>query len=132
MSDINDVVIVAAIEFIRRVQAEMGELGQEKVFAMLDAFDPNLRDQMIMTLFVHGDDMPIEVRVQKSTNFYGQFQKSTAIKLVRAATRFGLREAKDVIDAADQYGRSERFEVKNLDSRMNLIKGLQDTGYELA
>jgi ribosomal protein L7/L12 len=132
MSDINDAVIVAAIEFIRRVQAEMGELGQEKVFAMLDAFDPNLRDQMIMTLFIHGDDMPIEVRVQKSANFLGQYQKITAIKWVRAATSFGLREAKDVIDEADAKGRSERFEVKNLDSRMNLIKGLQDTGYELA
>ena len=132
MSDINDVVIVAAIEFIRRVQAEMGELGQEKVFAMLDAFDPNLRDQMIMTLFIHGDDMPIEVRVQKSANFLGQYQKITAIKWVRAATGFGLREAKNVIDEADSKGWSERFEVKNLDSRMNLIKGLQDTGYELA
>lgn len=91
MPKFSDVVIVAAIEFIRRVQAEMGELGQEKVFSMLDAFDPNLRDQMIMTLFVHGDDMPIEVRVKKSENFYGRYQKIEAIKWVRTTTGFGLR-----------------------------------------
>lgn len=132
MPKFSDVVIVAAIEFIRRVQAEMGDIGQEKVFAMLDAFDPDLRAEMIMTLFVHGDDMPIEVRVKKSENFYGRYQKIEAIKWVRTTTGFGLREAKNVIDEVDTNGLSERFEVKNLDSRMNLINGLKDTGYEVA
>lgn len=132
MAKFSDVIIVAALDFIRRIQEEMGELGQEKVFAMMDAFDPDLRDEVIMTLFIHGDDMPISVRVVKSKNIFGQNKKIEAIKWVRMATGYGLREAKDVIDDVDNNGMSSMFEVKNLDARSKLVSGLKDTGYELA
>ena len=99
MPKFSENIIALSINFIRSVEAELGPLGQENVFAMLDAFDPELRDDMLMTLFVHGDTFPVTVHLKKNPNWQN-YQKITAIKEIRAATGYGLKEAKELVDGA--------------------------------
>ncbi len=130
MPKFSENVIHQAINFIRNVEAEMGSLGQDKVFAMLDAFDPELRNDILMTLFIEDDNLPINVYVRKNPNFTGQYQKINAIKEIRAASGYGLKQAKDVTDAAD-LSQIALVEVVGYEKKRNLISGLVGTGYEV-
>lgn len=88
----------AALDFLRAANREMPEgLGQERVYAMMDAFDPSLKKHMLMELM--GLDNPGNtIRIERVGQ---QVQQINAIKAIRAATGFGLREAKDVVDNAN-------------------------------
>ena len=130
MPKFSDNIVALSINFIRSVEAELGSLGQEKVFAMLDAFDPELRDDMLMSLFVHGDSFPVTVHLKKNPNWQN-YQKITAIKEIRVATGYGLKEAKDVVDLAD-LSQVSSLTLRNFEARMTLATGLAGTGYELA
>jgi ribosomal protein L7/L12 len=56
-------------------------------------------------------------------------QRITAIKEVRSMTRFGLKEAKDVLDLADE-GRTSIIEGDwTSEQRDALSKSLRGTGY---
>lgn len=130
MAKFSENVIHLAINFIRSVESELGSLGQDKVFAMLDAFDPELRNDILMTLFIEDDNLPINVYVRKNPNFTGQYQKINAIKEIRAASGYGLKQAKDVTDAAD-LSQIALVEVVGYEKKRNLISGLVGTGYEV-
>ncbi len=130
MPKFSENVIHLAINFIRSVEAEMGSLGQDKVFAMLDAFDPDLRNDILMTLFIEDDNLPINVYVRKNPMFTGQYQKINAIKEIRAASGYGLKQAKDVTDAAD-LSQIALVEVVGYEKKRSLISGLAGTGYEV-
>jgi ribosomal protein L7/L12 len=116
-----------AQEFARAAKEELGdELGDERVCAMFDAFDPGLQRQMFMELLMGHSGGTMRVRlVDNNTR-----NKIGAIKAVRSVTRFGLKEAKDVIDTADNS-------VGVIDGNWNtedynkLKYELQNTGYEL-
>ncbi len=87
-----------AQEFARAAREELGhELGDERVIAMFDAFDPSLQRQMFMQLLMGHSGGAMRIRAVWTDGK----QKINAIKAVRSVTRFGLREAKDVVDAAD-------------------------------
>lgn len=117
-----------AQEFARAAKEELGdELGDERVCAMFDAFDPSLQRQMFMELLMGHSGGTMRVRlVDNNTR-----NKIGAIKAVRTVTRFGLKEAKDVVDAADNH-------IGVIDGNWNtedynkLKYELQNTGYELA
>jgi hypothetical protein len=130
MPKFSENVIHLAINFIRSVEAEMGSLGQDKVFAILDAFDPDLRNDILMTLFIEDDNLPINVYVRKNPMFTGQYQKINAIKEIRAASGYGLKQAKDVTDAAD-LSQIALVEVVGYEKKRSLISGLAGTGYEV-
>lgn len=87
-----------AQEFARAAKEELGdELGDERVTAMFDAFDPSLQRQMFMEMLMGHSGGTLRVRLIDNTIR----NKINAIKAVRSVTRFGLREAKLVIESAD-------------------------------
>jgi ribosomal protein L7/L12 len=116
-----------AQEFIRAAKEELGEeLGDERVCAMFDAFDPSLQRQMFMELLMGHSGGNMCVRAVWSSGK----QKIEAIKAVRNVTRFGLKEAKDVIDIADNSVSIIQGNWSTVDYN-SLKLALQNTGYEL-
>ena len=115
----------AALNFIRLAREEEGDMGAARVYAMMDAFDPDLRDEIMLRLIINDTTGPIRIVMQHE----GIKQKITAIKEVRSMTRFGLREAKDVLDLADE-GRTSIIEGDwTAEQRDALSKSLRGTGY---
>ena len=115
----------AALNFIRLAREEEGDMGAARVYAMMDAFDPDLRDEIMLRLIINDTTGPIRIVMQHE----GIKQKITAIKEVRSMTRFGLREAKDVLDLADE-GRTAIIEGDwTSEQRDALSKSLRGTGY---
>lgn len=116
-----------AQEFARAAKEELGdELGDERVCAMFDAFDPGLQRQMFMEMLMGpaGGAMRIRAVWQDGKNKIG------AIKAVRSVTRFGLREAKDVVDLA--YHSVASIEGNWSTEEYNALqRELINTGYEL-
>ena len=123
----SQLLIWKAQEFARAAKEELGdELGDERVCAMFDAFDPSLQRQMFMEMLMghSGGAMHIRAVWQDGKNKIG------AIKAVRSVTRFGLREAKDVVDLADVRVSSIEGNWSTEDYNQ-LQRELINTGYEL-
>jgi ribosomal protein L7/L12 len=115
----------AALNFIRLAREEEGDMGAARVYAMMDAFDPDLRDEIMLRLIINDTTGPIRIVMQHE----GIKQKINAIKEVRSMTRFGLKEAKDVLDLADE-GRQAIIEGDwTAEQRDALSKSLRGTGY---
>lgn len=116
-----------AQEFARAAREELGdELGDERIAAMFDAFDPSLQRQMFMEMLLGHSGGTIRVR---SVWDSGK-QKINAVRAVRSVTRFGLKEAKDVIDTADNH--IGVIEGNWSTEEYNQLKrDLVGTGYEL-
>ena len=122
--------IYNAAEFLRAANEELDEgVGEEQVYAMMDAFDPVLKRQLLMEMLMGhvGGAMRVQAVHQGDT---AQRKKIEAIKEIRAATGFGLKEAKDIVDAAD-YGVSEIAGDWDRERHARLGRALQGTGYEL-
>lgn len=115
------------VNFIRDVNKEINNtLSEEKIYAMLDAFDPNLKNQLLIAMIkgtAHGS-----IRIQ-SVQAYNK-QKIQAIKELRAATGLSLKESKEIIESADT-GISEVPGEWNSDVYQQISKGLHGTGYEV-
>ena len=121
----SNAIFTAALNFIRLAREEEGDMGAARVYAMMDAFDPDLRDEIMLRLIINDTTGPIRIVMQHE----GIKQKITAIKEVRSMTRFGLREAKDVLDLADE-GRTSIIEGDwTSEQRDALSKSLRGTGY---
>lgn len=121
----SNAIFTAALNFIRLAREEAGDMGAARVYAMMDAFDPDLRDEIMLRLIINDTTGPIRIVMQHE----GIKQKITAIKEVRSMTRFGLKEAKDVVDLADE-GRNAIIEGDwTAEQRDALSKGLRGTGY---
>jgi ribosomal protein L7/L12 len=115
----------AALNFIRLAREEEGDMGAARVYAMMDAFDPDLRDEIMLRLIINDTTGPIRIVMQHE----GIKQKINAIKELRSVTRFGLKEAKDVLDLADE-GRTAIIEGDwTSEQRDALSKSLRGTGY---
>jgi len=119
--------IYNAAEFLRAANEELEDgLGEEQVYAMLDAFDPALKRQLLMEMLMGNIGGPMRVQaVWKDGK-----QKINAIKEIRAATGFGLKEAKEVVDTAD-YGVGEIPGDWDANAHNRLAYALQGTGYGL-
>ena len=121
----SNAIFTAALNFIRLAREEEGDMGAARVYAMMDAFDPDLRDEIMLRLIINDTTGPIRIVLQHE----GIRQKITAIKEVRSMTRFGLKEAKDVLDLADE-GRQAIIEGDwTAEQRDALSKSLRGTGY---
>jgi hypothetical protein len=116
-----------AQEFARAAREELGDaLGDERVCAMFDAFDPSLQRQMFMELLMGHSGGTMRVR----SVWNDGKQKIAAIKAVRSVTHYGLKEAKDVVDAADTgVGIINGNWTSEDYTRLN--RELANTGYEL-
>ena len=116
-----------AQEFARAAKEELGEeLGEERVCAMFDAFDPGLQRQMFVQMLMGHNGGSMRVKAVWTSGK----QKIAAIKAIRTVTRFGLKEAKDVIDTADEYIAVIEGNWSN-DAYNTLKHELAGTGYEL-
>ena len=115
----------AALNFIRLAREEEGDMGAARVYAMMDAFDPGLRDEIMLRLIINDTTGPIRIVMQHE----GIKQKITAIKEIRGVTRFGLAAAKDIADLADE-GRTAIIPGDwTAEQKDTLSKGLRGTGY---
>jgi hypothetical protein len=128
-SKYSSILIASAIDFLRDAGTELGaDFGHEKANAMMDAFDPELKAQVFMHLLV-GDYMSsFRLRLSPGTQ---QYQMIQAIKAVRAVTGYGLKEAKDVVDATRA---GQIVEIKGRwsnDDRRKFATELAGTGFEL-
>lgn len=121
----SNAIFTAALNFIRVAREEAGDMGAKQVYAMMDAFDPDLRDELMLRLIINDTTGPIRIVMQHE----GIKQKITAIKEIRGVTRFGLKEAKDVVDLADE-GRQAIIEGDwTAEQKDTLSKSLRGTGY---
>lgn len=118
--------IFKAIGFIRAANLELGGLGEERVYAMLDAFDPSLKRHVLMELLMGSDSD--EIRIQRTS---GPKEKIQAVKVIRSYTKLGLREAKDAIDVADTGSVGRIHGDFGRELRHALAQDLVGTGYEL-
>jgi hypothetical protein len=115
--------------FISRVRKEYGEdiFTQDRVYKMLDSFDPELK-YIVMEEFITGN-INVTMRIKRVSSEIKM--KINAIKHIRAATKCGLKEAKEITDLADN---GEIVEIEGDWSReiyITLQQNLQGTGYEL-
>ncbi len=86
--------IIATVEFLRSAKEELGNgLGEEKVNAMLDAFDPALKGQVFMEVLMGNIGL---LDIQQIDQYH--YKKIPVIKAVRLITGLGLKEAKDIVD----------------------------------
>lgn len=127
-SNYSTTLVSTAIEFLRVAGHELGaEFGQEKVNAMLNAFDPELKAQVFMHLLVGEYSYALQIQTKPG----GYRSKIEAIKAIRSVTGFGLKESKDITDAADA---GQPIAVKGQwtsEQRRKLAIELAGTGYEL-
>ena len=90
--------IRAAVSFAQLANRELGDIADEKIEAMFDAFDTALRRQILMHM-IKGDIIgPIQVRYNQSTVLPNKIQ---AIKAVRWISGLGLKEAKEFVELAE-------------------------------
>ena len=121
----SNAIFTAALNFIRLAREEEGDMGAERVYAMMDAFDPDLRDEVMLRLIINDTTGPIRIVLQHENIR----QKINAIKEIRSVTRLGLKESKDITDLADE-GRQATIQGDwTAEQRDTLSKGLHGTGY---
>jgi formylmethanofuran:tetrahydromethanopterin formyltransferase len=115
-----------ALEFIRTAREEAGDLGADRVYAMMDAFDPELRDELMFRLITGEMSGPIRIKFSKINGYSNKIQ---AIKTVRAISGMGLKEAKEFVEIAEFGGiavMNGSFDVKQ---RQQFADGLIGTGF---
>tara|TARA_R110000868_G_scaffold733_7_gene5366 strand:- start:3121 stop:3513 length:393 start_codon:yes stop_codon:yes gene_type:complete len=118
-------IVAAAIAFIRLAREEEGDMGAARVYAMMDAFDPDLRDEIMLRLIINDMTGPIRIVLTHDA----VKQKIAAIKEIRGVCRLGLRESKDITDFADEVGTAVIDGNWSTEQKDALSKGLRNTGY---
>ena len=120
--------IYSAVNFVQVANRELGDIADEKIEAMFDAFDPALRRQILMHMIKGDITGPIRIRFDSSTKLP---QKIQAIKAVRWISGMGLKEAKDFVEEAEA-GKvaviNGNFDAKQ---RRQFSAELANTGYEV-
>jgi hypothetical protein len=120
--------IYSAVNFVQVANRELGDIADEKIEAMFDAFDPALRRQILMHMIKGDITGPIRIRFDSSTKLP---QKIQAIKAVRWISGMGLKEAKDFVEEAESGQiavMNGNFDAKQ---RRQFSAELANTGYEV-
>lgn len=117
-------IVWAAITFVRTVR-EHAYVADDAVEAMFDAFDPGLKRQVLLAL-LNPDSYGI-VRVVPNE----PREKIMAIKQVRAIIGWGLKEAKEFIDAAETSQGGIAPKEWSPDQLQRLSAALKGTGYTM-
>jgi len=129
--------IHAAMQFVNIAEYELGGIGKEKVYSMLDAFDPDLKHDIIMKAMITGRSGGTVSIARDNTvsQVTGNGNKINAIKHIRAFSGLGLKEAKEITDRADagETVSVDRYTsiVFDIDSIVKLERDLGATGYKV-
>lgn len=103
---------------------------ETEVDEFLDNISPGLRRRLLIEqLTGYGSKIVIDAGVKSIDR-----QKINAIKAVRQATNWGLKEAKEFVETAEGYVGSAHTQLPsdmNTDSRWQLAQNLRGTGYQL-
>jgi hypothetical protein len=121
----SDQLTTLALEFIRTAREEAGDLGADRVYAMMDAFDPELRDELMFRLIT--GEMSGNIRIRRDNS--KDVRIIEAVKSIRFMSGFGLKESKDVTDAACAGGDGVIKGNWSLEQRNSLAKDLLGTGF---
>lgn len=121
----SDQLTTLALEFIRTAREEAGDLGADRVYAMMDAFDPELRDELMFRLIT--GEMSGNIRIRRDNSKDARIIE--AIKSIRFMSGFGLKESKDVIDAACAGGDGVIKGTWTVEQRNSLAKDLLGKGF---
>lgn len=96
-------VITSGINFMRSITEAYGsEEGLKLWDAIANTMDPDLRGQILFSMLT--GDVPGRIRIIR-VHPNSVHQKVQQIKAVRAATGWGLKEAKDAVDALCDVGK---------------------------
>ena len=116
-------IVWAAIEFTRTVR-KYSDITDEQVEQMFDAFSPSLKRQVLMSVLnPHGIVRIIDTSLPRN--------KIGAIKEVRAATGWGLKEAKDFIELAESREGAQIPSTFSYETIEKLARNLDNTGYKV-
>ena len=120
-----------ALEFVRRAKDELGPMfGEEQVYAMFDAFDPTLKNQMLMELMVGHIGNRVRFKCMNHDHYSRIQKKISCIKAVRNLSGLGLKEAKYLVDKATTSDVIVNIEGEfTLEAKRIFRANLQDTGY---
>ena len=119
--------VIATIEFIRTAKEELGkEMGEEKVNAMLDAFDPALKGHVFMEVLIGN----IGIISLQQTDFH-TYKKIPVIRGVRNITGLGLKEAKEIVDNCANQKRVHIPGSFSAEEQRVLRDELRGTGFDL-
>lgn len=103
---------------------------ETEVDEFLDNISPGLRRRLLIEqLTGYGSKIVIDAGVKSIDR-----QKINAIKAVRQATNWGLKEAKDFVETAEGYTGATHTQLPsdmNTDMRWHLAQNLRGTGYQL-
>jgi hypothetical protein len=120
--------IYSAVSFMQTANRELGDIADEKIEAMFDAFDPGLRRQILMHIIKGDITGPIRVRFVNNVQYRNKIQ---AIKSVRAVSGLGLKEAKDLIEEAESGKIATIVGNFDIKQRKQFADELVGTGYEV-
>lgn len=123
MAEIANEIVWAAIEFSRVVNKH-SNVSEDQIERMFDAFDPSLKRKILMTVLN-------PIGVIRSTEQDGLRNKIQAIKEVRAATGWGLKEAKDFVESAEVGNGVQIPSTFGYEVVERLARSLQGTGYKV-
>ena len=120
--------IYAAVSFAQLANRELGDLADEKIEAMFDAFDIALRRQILMHT-IKGDIVgPIRIKFDK---LHGSHNKIQAIKAVRWMSGLGLKEAKEFVELAEAGQIAVLNGNFDAAQRRKFANEISGTGYEI-
>ena len=97
-------IMEASVDYMRVLLDEYGDdLGRERVNALFEAVHPDLAGEVMMYLLTQGNRYRVKIGIDHSVP-RDMRRKITAVKVVRAYTGMGLKEAKDAVEAAEAQG----------------------------
>lgn len=118
---LRDAVISDGIAFLRSLTRCYGGIQGMEVWNKLgETIDPKLKDEIFVCLLT-GEGEGVITILDIGPN------KINAIKEIRSATGFGLKESKDIADRV-QMGRSEKITLYNPKNRSDVIRVFRDIG----
>ena len=123
MTEIANEIVWAAIEF-SRVVSKYSNVTEDQIEQMFDAFDPSLKRKILMTVLN-------PIGVIRAIEDAGYRNKIQAIKEVRAATGWGLKEAKDFVESAETGNGVQIPGTFGDEVVEKLARSLQGTGYKV-
>lgn len=119
--------LYATMSFMRAVDREVG-VNEANVDEFLDMISPGLRKKLLLMAITGECGGSAIIRSISNTGK----QKITAIKAVRRATDLGLKEAKNYIEAADTKGWASLHMDFTTQVRLQLVRDLVGTGFEVS
>ena len=120
--------IYAAVSFAQLANRELGDIADEKIEAMFDAFDIALRRQILMHMIKADIVGPIRIKFDKLSNSHNKIQ---AIKAVRWVSGLGLKEAKEFVELAEAGQIAVLNGNFDAAQRRKFANEISGTGYEI-